>query len=312
MTLSVAALEAFVAVAEERHFGRAAQRLSMTQPPLSRRIQALEREIGVQLLERSASGAEPTPAGRALLLEARRLLSQIAAVPGLVHRVADGFEGTLALGFTASVALGRLGKVLDEVERGLPGVEIQLFEQVSALQLEGLQEGSLDLGLIRPTDLPGDMSSRVVHEERLVLALPSGHELARGGGPVSPRELTGLPMITYEPGHAAYFADLSAAVLHGARPRSVQRVAQIHSMIALVAAGRGAAIVPETVSSVSGDQVVLLPLEGWSEAVVELHVVWRQDMANPAAWRALDLLARLQWDDEVRAAGGASPTRRRR
>jgi DNA-binding transcriptional LysR family regulator len=119
-------------------------------------------------------------------------------------------------------------------------------------------------------------------------------------------------MITYEPGHAAYFADLSAAVLHGARPRSVQRVAQIHSMIALVAAGRGAAIVPETVSSVSGDQVVLLPLEGWSEAVVELHVVWRQDMANPAAWRALDLLARLQWDDEVRAAGGASPTRRRR
>lgn len=293
MKLSLDSLAAFIAVADEGHFGRAAERLSMTQPPLSRRIQGLESLTGTLLFERTAQGATLTPAGEALQVEARRLLAQTEALPDLVRRVDDGRAGRIALGFTASSSMGPLGPLLAEAEEVLPGVEIVLQEQVTSLKLEGLRAGRLDLGLLRHRIPPPDLDSRVIHRERLVLAVPAAHALAGSEAAVEPSDLSGLAMITYDPEQAAYFAQLVTAVLRGSRPRSAQRVAQIHSMMGLVQAGRGVAIVPESISSLTGDEVVFRPISGWDAAVVELRIAWRRDLAHPAARRALDVLDAL-------------------
>lgn len=293
MTLSLDQLAGFVAVAEERHFGRAAERLRMTQPPLSRQVQKLEREVGAVLLERTSRGVVPTAAGEALLAEARRLLALAAAAPRVARRVAEGRAGRLAIGFTATAALSVLGRMLAETDAVLPDVIVDLGEHVSSQQLDRLRDGRLDLGLLRSAPAGEGFRSRLVHRERFVAALPSRHRLA-AASTVDAADLTGADMISYDPAAARYFDELSDAVLRGVQPRSVQRVAQVHSMVALVAAGRGVALVPESIGALHWDGVALRPLAGWDDPVVELRAVWRDDSTNPALGRALASLSTLR------------------
>ncbi|MGA4987676.1 LysR substrate-binding domain-containing protein [Nonomuraea bangladeshensis] len=153
--LTLDQIRAFVAVAEELHFGRAAERLRMTQPPLSRHIQKLERAIGVTLLERDNRRVILTEAGRGFLEDARHMLTLVETAGDRARRIAGGASGTLRLGFTAVSAISVLGRLLRLLAERLPEVDVILHEQVTARQMDGILRGELDLGLARPAPGPG-------------------------------------------------------------------------------------------------------------------------------------------------------------
>ncbi|MFE3188251.1 LysR substrate-binding domain-containing protein [Nocardia sp. NPDC059240] len=291
--LSLEHVRGFVVVAEEGSFRRAADRLQMTQPPLSRQIQKLERDIGVLLLDRTQRQVELTPAGTVFLAEARRLLALAEAVPATARLVADGQTGTVRIGFTATAGFGFLGGFLNQLSLALPAVELVLSELVSALQFDELSSGKLDLAIARPPFDRVEFDGRPVHRDPLVLAVPAGHRLA-AGGPIAVRELEGERMLMYAPGPARYFAELMNRVLAGVSYDPADRVTQVHTMLALVAAGRGVALVPEAASRLNPEGVRYRHLSGVSERA-ELYAVWRRHPANPALRRVIDLLE--TWPD---------------
>ncbi|MEV6560760.1 LysR family transcriptional regulator [Nocardia sp. NPDC051756] len=289
--ISLEQVRGFVMVADEGSFRRAAERLRMTQPPLSRQVQKLERDIGVELFDRSQRQAQLTPAGEVFLIEARRLLALAEGAPGTARLVAAGGAGTVRIGFTAASGFGFLGRFLNHIEQGLPGVEVVLREMVSSDQFENLRSGKLDLALARPPFDRTEFDCELVHSERLMLALPDGHALA-GDGPIAAEELGGETLLVYAPGPARYFADLVAGILAAVPYTSTHELTQVHTMLALVAAGRGLALVPETASHLHPDGVRFRPLDGVEDPVV-LYAVWRRNCANPALPRVVRLLDSL-------------------
>ena len=165
-------VRSFVAVAEELHFGRAAERLQMTQPPLSRQIQKLEKSVGAQLLERDNRRVELTGAGAAFLDEAYRLLNLVDSAGDLARRVDAGAAGVVRLGFTAVSAISILGPLLRRLTAELPDVEVRLSERVTNAQVDGIRRGELDIGLARPPFDTALLSSRVVLREPLMAVVP--------------------------------------------------------------------------------------------------------------------------------------------
>ncbi|WP_258862281.1 LysR family transcriptional regulator, partial [Marinitenerispora sediminis] len=280
--LSLEHVRGFVAVAEEAHFGRAARRLQMTQPPLSRQIQRLERDVGVRLLDRTQRGVALTPAGRAFLEEARRLLALADAAPETARRVASGQAGTVRVGFTATAGFGVLGRLLNRIEAALPDVELVLNELVTADQFDRLRSGALDLALARPPVGTEEFASRLVHREPLVAALPAGHPLAADSAPMPVELLDGEALLRYSPDQARYFADLTARILGPVNPASTHFLTQVHTMVGLVAAGRGVALVPASATRLRLDGVRFRPLAGLPDDPVELHAAWRRTVVNPA------------------------------
>src|SRR3954467_5429266 len=171
---SLARLSCFIAVAEELHFGRAAERLHMTQPPLSRQIQQLEAELGVQLIDRTTRSVTLTPAGVAFLPDARRILQLAGGASLAVKRVPAGDLGTVVVGFTAASAHAVLPRLLERTREQLPDVKLDLREMVTAVQIEGLMPGGSGPGIMRPpVKRPGIVSRPLLHEQ-LVAALPVG------------------------------------------------------------------------------------------------------------------------------------------
>jgi DNA-binding transcriptional LysR family regulator len=281
---TLAQLTSFVAVAEELHFTRAAERLNMTQPPLSRQIQLLESELRVQLLDRTNRRVRLTPAGRAFLGEARRILRQSEHATLAVRRVSTGEAGAIAVGFTAASAHSALGGLLETARTALPGVEILLQELVTRDQLKALSDGSLDLGLIRPTTTGADLSSRTALREGLLAALPAAHPLAAGDGPMRVEDFDGEEFLMYSPIEARYFHELLISIFRAARTRPLfaQYLTQVHSILALVDGGWGIALVPEAAARMRYGGVVFREVALPDPQPVELSLVWRPDNDNPA------------------------------
>lgn len=290
-------LRGFVAVAEELHFGRAAERLRMTQPPLSRAVQRLESDLGVLLLERGARGVALTPAGAAFLAEARRILVATEGARETARRVAEGAAGTLALGFTALTAVSILPALLRDADTHLPTVRVYLHELVSASQFDALLSGEIDLALVRMQPDAPQLSTRLIHRERLVAAIPADHALAEGRRPLARADLDGVDMIDFSKDGASPLADLVASVLTSVRVRSRQRVTQIHTMLTLVGAGRGIAVVPESAAAFEMRGVVLRPVTEWEAPVVEVRAAWHAENPRAALRRALERLPTLQATD---------------
>ncbi|WP_433868883.1 LysR family transcriptional regulator [Saccharopolyspora sp. CA-218241] len=288
-------LRGFVAVAEELHFGRAAERLAMTQPPLSRQIQKLERAVGVRLFERDNRRVALTPAGAAFVAEARRLLALADRAPDVARRISAGSRGTLRIGFTAASAYGTLGQLLNRLEEALPQIDVELSEMVTGEQVAALRGGELDLGLARPP-FDGEFGSRVLRRERMLVAVPEDHPLARRGTPVAAADLVDQPLIMHSPSKARYFYDLVVGLVPIAHRNVVHVVSQILTMVWLVAAGRGIAFVPESATGLGIPGVVHLELAGAPDDPVELHLLWTRDSRNPALWRALDAVDQLMPD----------------
>jgi DNA-binding transcriptional LysR family regulator len=293
MAYTLEQLRGLVAVAEELHFGRAAARLRMTQPPLSRQIQKLETAIGVLLLERDNRRVALTPAGEAFLREARRILAIAEAAPDLAQRVSSGTRGLVRIGFTAASTFGILGRLLNELERELPEVRIELSEMVTREQISALTTEDLDLGIGRPPFDPDLFDSRLLHREALLLAVPSGHRLVDLDGPATPADLTGESLIFHSHQKARYFYDLVVSMVPLVQERVVHSVSQVLTMLWLVSAGRGIAFVPASATLTGIPNVSFVPLSTPIPEPVELHLLWPRQSHNPALARALTVLERL-------------------
>ncbi|GAA1613016.1 LysR family transcriptional regulator [Actinoplanes couchii] len=293
MTYTLDQLRGLVAVAEELHFGRAAIRLRMTQPPLSRQIQKLEAAVGVQLLERGTRSVRLTPAGEAFLGEARRILAITESAPELAQRVSSGSTGLVRLAFTASATFGTLGRLLNELEYRLPEVHVELFEMVTREQVAALAGGDIDLGLARPPFDPELFESKLIHRERLLLAVREDHWLAHLRRPVVPADLAREPLIFHSPQKARYFYDLIVSMVPLPHERVFHTVSQVITMLWLVSAGRGVAFVPESAQLVGIPEVVYLRIDTPIPEPVELHLLWPRTSDNPALPRVLATLEYL-------------------
>jgi DNA-binding transcriptional LysR family regulator len=292
---TLAQLSSFVAVAEELHFGRAAKRLHLTQPPLSRQIKLLEQEVGVTLLDRTGRTVKVTPAGRVFLAEARRILRLAEESSLAVRRIPTGSGGTLAVSFTAISVHGYVQSLLRRIAEELPHLDLVLREMITSDQIEAIAAGDIDLGFVRPPVTRAGLTSRVVHAERLLLAVPAGDPFAqRGqcGQPADVAELDGRTLVMYSPVESRYFYDLvlGMTVRADARPRYVQYVSQVHTMLALVQAGVGLAIVPESATALHPDGVAFIALADAQSPPVELAATWHEAADNPALTRVLSLL----------------------
>lgn len=293
---SFAQLECFIAVAEELHFGLAAERLQMTQPPLSRQIQQLERELETKLFDRTSRRVELTQAGRALLPSARRLIDLAAKAAADVRSVGQGAAGTLTIAYTAMAGQAVIPDLVRRATAAFPQVSLLLKELVTVEQVEGIEKGTVDIGLMRPLLTRPQLERRPVYRERLVVAASRESDLALEGAPVRLIDLVDEPLLMYSPGVARYFHDLllSMFVAAGVHPRISQYAGQIPTLLALVSAGLGVALVPESAARICPEPVALLPVHDKdpSERVnrVELDLVWSSETQNPLVAAILELV----------------------
>ena len=276
-------LRCFVAAAEELHFGRAAQRLNMTQSPLSRQIQLLERILDVTLLERTSRNVALTPAGRVFLIEARRIVRLAESAQLSARRVARGDAGKVAIGFTAVSGYSLIPQIVAHARAALPNIELELREMVTIDQVDALLTGLIDIGFVRPPMTRHEFDTALALDEPLMAALPAGDPRA-GKSVLEPADFDGQPLIMYARQGAGYFHDMLVRLFdeEGVMPDYVQHVTQIHSMLGLVRSGLAAAIVPQSASDLHLMDVQFRQLTTRPERPVELHMAWRRDNANPA------------------------------
>lgn len=294
MSIDLRQLRYFVAVAEEMHFGRAAARLHMTQPPLSQTIQALEAALEAELFSRTRRSVSLTAAGVALLPEAQRLLSQAEALPDLVRRAAAGETGRLSLAFVSTADYSVLPPFLREFRTHCPQVQIDLRETTTDIQLEALAQANIDAGLLilpLPDKLNAELESLRVLSEPLVLAVPKGIRPARGKTKISLKTLSEHPLVIFPRRIAPGFHDAILACFRdaGLTPHIGQEAIQMQTIVGLVSAGMGIALVPQSVSNLKRPGVDYWPLQE-KTPVIETGLVWRRDNASPALRAFLDLL----------------------
>jgi DNA-binding transcriptional LysR family regulator len=276
-------LRCFVAAAEELHFGRAAQRLNMTQSPLSRQIQLLERILDVMMLERTSRQVRLTPAGSAFLIEARRILRLAESAALSARRVARGDAGRVVIGFTAVSGYDLMPRIVAQAIARLPNIALELREMVTSEQVDALVTGLIDVAFVRPPIDRHEFESVCVLCEPLIAALPAG-DPRQARGVLVPADFDGLPLIMYARQGAGYFHEMLLKLFAdaGAEPDYVQHVTQIHSMLGLVRAGLAAAIVPQAATSLHMTDVQFRTIQTEPENPVELVMAWRRDNSNPA------------------------------
>jgi len=287
-------LRYFLTVAEELHFGRAAKRLHMTQPPLSQAIIAFEAMLGAALFERNRRGVALTAAGKALLPEARRLLAQAFELPALVKRAAFGETGKLVLAFVSSADYSVLPPLLRAYRAAYPQVHITLQEATSDLQLDELLAGRIDAGFLIPP-LPDKAKAELdylpVLSEPLILAAPADLPELRGKHEADLRSLAPLPLIIFPRANSPALYDAILAVFRagGITPAIEQEAIQMQTIVSLVSAGMGIALVPQSVGKLRRPGVQYLPLAHIT-SLVETGLAWRRDNASPVLNGFLDLI----------------------
>ncbi len=260
-------LRYFVAVAEELHFRRAAERLHISQPPLSQQIRALEDELGFALLVRTRRRVALTPAGEAFLRDARALLGELDGAVATARRIDAGQTGRLRINFVGSALFSIVPGTVERFRRARPAVQLELRERPTADQLRAVRAGLADVGLVRPPiEHDGELSVRAVLRERTVAALPSGHALARLSR-VPLRRLAAEPLVLFPRDQAPGFHDLLVDALvgtgaHPPAPRVIQYAPEMLTIIGLVAAGTGVSLVPESVQRLALDGVSYRPVSG--------------------------------------------------
>jgi DNA-binding transcriptional LysR family regulator len=290
MTIELRPLRQFVAVAEELHFGRAARRLHMTQPPLTQAIQALEASLGVRLFERSKRSVALTPAGDALLLHARRLLAAAAELPRQVHAAAEGFSGELRLAFVSSIAYGPLPRWLRAFREAHPEVQLRLREATLDVQLAAFAADEIDAGFVlhAPGAAPAGFGAWRALQERLVLALPQGHRLA-GARPTLAAALA-EPLVIFPRAIAPslYDAVIGCYRAHGCEPRIAQEAIQMQTIVNLVSAGIGVAWVPASLTQLQRPGVVYRQLPS-ARLSAQTSLLWREPV-QPVVKRFVQLV----------------------
>lgn len=292
MSIELRQLSYFVAVAEELHFGRAANKLNMTQPPLSQAIQGLEAQLGAQLFTRTTRRIELSAAGLALLPEAKRLLQQALTLPELAQAAAQGKTGELALAFISVADYSILPPALRQFTSAYPQVNIRLREATSDLQYELLAQSEIDLGFLIPPipdHLQQVLAYRKLSSEALMMAIPESE--AQRKARTNLATYKDLPLILFPRKIAPALHDTILACFRdaGLTPRISQEAIQMQTIIALVSANLGMALVPASMSKLKRDGVVYLPLTT-TPAQLEIGVAWRKDNASPVLHAFLNQL----------------------
>jgi DNA-binding transcriptional LysR family regulator len=290
-------LRYFVTVAEELHFGRAADRLNMTQPPLSQTIQALEEEIGVMLFERTKRSVALTPAGALWLSHVRKLLDEAAGLPNIARRLASGEAGELNLAFVSTADYHVLPELVRRYTALYPEVRISLKEDTSDLQIEALLQGDIHAGLIiRPPQatLHASLNYLALHREALVAAVPQswldeGRIVADKNEVLALRKVLHEPLIVFPRRSAPAFHDIVTGcyAIHGAAAPIRQEAIQMQTIISLVSVGMGIALVPASLRNMARTGVRYLKLSG-KPPQIETGLVWRNDDSSPTLQRFVE------------------------
>jgi DNA-binding transcriptional LysR family regulator len=277
-------LRCFVAVAEEQHFRRAAARLNMTQPPLSRQIQQLEHELGVMLIDRSSRVVKLTAAGRVFVLEARRILRLSEEAKLAARRVAQGDGGTMTLGFIPAASYDVLPRLVSFMSSEMPHVAILLKEMVTADQVEALMANRIDMGILRmPIDRRG-LEAVCIKRDQFIVAFATEHRFASIEHELSIDDLDREALVMYAPIESRYNYDIVSTIFRsaGITPNFVQYAREVHTMLGLVGAGIGAALVPESAYRFRPTGVILRPIRTNTKAYSEFTLVWKRSSDNPA------------------------------
>jgi DNA-binding transcriptional LysR family regulator len=287
-------LRYFQAVAEERHFGRAALRLHMAQPPLSQQIRHLEDELGVLLLRRSTRRVDLTPAGEVYLERVRDVLAAVAAAGEEARRVDAGLEGRVAVGCVGSATYSLMPAFARALREELPGVDFTFRgEMLVPDQLDALRGGSIDLALLRtPLDDESGLAVRHLRRERLLVALPDAHRLV-GRQRTRLADLREEAFIVHAGGGRSMMHGLVVDLCRSAgfEPRVRHEVAETSTLVTFVAAGLGVAIVPEPVAELGVTGATYRPLTARG-AKVDLAVATRAGDDRATLRRTLAVLTR--------------------
>ena len=282
-------LRYFVAVAEELHFGRAAARLHIAQPPLSQQIRQLEADLGVRLFERTRRRVALTHAGAVYLAEVRRLLAELDAAGERALLAQQGEVGLLALGFVGTASYAVLPGILRAYRARYPGVEVTLHELNSAEQQAALERGQIDAGLVRLAGRSPSLAHEVLRREPFVVALPDGHPLAAAPA-LALADLAGERFVLHPRGGSAGFYEqiVAACRQQGFTPTVVQEATEMLTLVGLVAAGLGISLVPASVAQLHTAGVVYRPLRD-AALTAELVLIWRAEDRSPLveAFRAV-------------------------
>ncbi|MBN8928190.1 MAG: hypothetical protein BGO51_26830 [Rhodospirillales bacterium 69-11] len=303
--LDLRQLHAFVDLAEELHFGRAAARIGIAQPPLSQQIQRLERRMGCRLLVRGGGARLAlTPAGRAMLPAARQALAELEAGLGAARRAARGQTGLLRIGFTPSIALTTLPPLVRDFRQRYPGVAVQLSEHTSAAQLEMIHAGRLDLGFLRDPPEDAGLSRHTVAHEALIVLLPRAHPLAAARR-VALAALAGEPFLLVRAAAGPSFRTrlLGFCREAGFAPVVAQEAGEWSTVAGLVSAGLGVALAPASVARINLPGMVHRPLVQTLHS--EIVLFWRDTAAD-------DVLRNFVALCEAASARGPAPRPRQR
>jgi DNA-binding transcriptional LysR family regulator len=306
MSTELRTLRQFVALAEERHFGRAALRLHMTQPALSQALQRLEAALGTALLQRSPRAVALTAAGSALLPQARRLLDEADALPAQVQAAAAGQSGRLRLAFVSSIAYGPLPAWLRSFREAHPQVQLALREATIDVQLDAFAADRIDAGFVLHAEgaAPPGLAAWRVLREPLVIALPQAHPLAASRA-LALDAVAAQPLLIFPRPIAPSLFDAVVGHYraHGLTPKIAQEAIQMQTLVNLVSAGMGLAWVPASLQQLQRPGVVYRPLAG-AALHCETSLVWREP-APPVVQR---FVAHVQ---RQAAPAGPAPARPR-
>ncbi|ALM86123.1 LysR substrate-binding domain-containing protein [Bordetella sp. N] len=283
-------LRMFLTLAEELHYGRAAERLFISQPPLTKAIQQMEQKLGVTLFDRNKRSVRLTVAGNVLVEEARRLLTQTELSIRAVQRAERGNAGRIRIGFVAAVLFMDIREVILGLERKMPGLETVWEEMGSSEQIQALAHDRIDIGFAQISSGMSEMMSIPVGRVDLVIALETGHPLARRRK-VSLSDLSEDAFIAIPRQSGPSFHDLTiaACMRAGFSPRIVHYAKHLVSVVSLVAMGRGVALVPRSFARAGVPGVVFKQIDGMT-VEAEYSAVWSPANTLPLLPRVLALL----------------------
>ncbi len=275
-------LRYFAVLAEELHFGRAAKRLAITQPPLSGAIKALEDELGALLFTRDSKHVALTPAGLALRAEVRQVLECIDRTAAVVQAVANGLSGRLEIGTTGSMLYRELPGIVRRFQSTTPGVEVRLRELSTAQQIDELLRGQLDAGFVNAATVPPQLEQMLLATDYFVCCLPTTHPMASSQS-VHLAQLADEPFVMFAREVAPANHDNVLAVFSrsGIHPRLVHAARQWLTVIAMVAHGLGIALVPASLARSRMDGVAFVPLARLPTRSIAL-LAWRPPVASAA------------------------------
>jgi DNA-binding transcriptional LysR family regulator len=282
----------FIVLAEELHFGRAASRLAMTQPPLSAAIKSLEEELDVQLLRRNSKLVELTPAGAAFLVEARQILERVTRANSLVKAIGGGMSGRLDIGMSPALIYRETPRIVKQFGLESPGIEVVLHEKPLAEQLENLMHGQLHAGFINGSAIPPQLASLPLKDDVFVLCIPENHPKA-ANTEIDLKEMADEEFIIFSraigpANHDNMIANFSRAGIH---PRTVHQGRGWLTIMAMVSRGLGVAIVPSSMARAKMGGVRLIPMPGPS-IVAPAALVWNPSLVAPTLLKFLESATR--------------------